>query len=324
VWEEGDILWPEREGRAELDAARERIGSYAYQSQYLGDPGLRGGSLFQLDWLKEFHDLPVFDRTVMSLDTAFSTKATADYSACVVVGFLAEPDGSHAPGYYVTRCWRGRVSFGDLKQTAVTLFHDHNPDEVLIETKASGQSLIQELMAETALPVIAVDADTDKVTRANAISPLFESGRVFLPEDQIWLQQGGRWVRDLRAELLAFPHGKNDDHVDALVHALSRLRHHQDQAAGWARALAGGARFNPETSPALIAQRRAEARALAGRCPVCHKPIPIVRHQPVYTIASGERCHEQCQGKPEQRTETIRGEKWTSPFNLIPHTVRLR
>jgi hypothetical protein len=101
VLEEGDILWPECEGRAELDAAKERIGSYAYQSQYLQNPGLRGGSLFQLEWLKEFHDLPAFDRKVMALDTAFSTKSTADYSAAVVVGYLAEADGSHPPGYYV-------------------------------------------------------------------------------------------------------------------------------------------------------------------------------------------------------------------------------
>jgi predicted phage terminase large subunit-like protein len=219
--------------------------------------------------------------------------------------------------------WRGRVSFGDLKTTVLSLFRDHAPDEVLVEAKASGQSLIQELRADTTLPVIAIEVDGDKVTRANAISPLFESGRVFLPEDQIWLQQGTHWVRDLRAELLAFPHGKHDDMTDALVYALARLRHHQDQAIGWARALAGGAKFNVETSPAMIAQRRAEARALAGRCPVCHKPIQIVRHGTIFRTPSGERCHEPCQGKPE-RVETIRGEKWAGPFNLIPNIVRLR
>jgi hypothetical protein len=98
VWEEGDLLLPEREGRAELDAAKERVGAFAYRAQYLQAPTAREGNLFQAGWLKEFHDAPLrFDKVVMSLDTAYSTKATADYSAAVVVGLLPRRTGAMNP-----------------------------------------------------------------------------------------------------------------------------------------------------------------------------------------------------------------------------------
>jgi predicted phage terminase large subunit-like protein len=278
--------------------------------------------------LKEYHDLPLrFDKVVMALDTAFSTKATADYSAAIVVGLLGEADGSHEPGYYVLRSWRGRVTFGDLKQTVIGLAGDHNPDEVLVEAKASGQSLIQELQADTVLPVKAVDADVDKLSRANAITPLFESGRVFLPEDVPWLQQGQHWVRDLKEELLAFPSGRHDDLTDALVHALTHLRHVRNPAREWAMA-------QQQADPARIARIRLEAEtramSLFRTCDVCGKPIPVVRHQPLYQSADGVGyVHSQCLGKPGgKRIETIRGESWPGPKIggqiLIPNSTRLR
>jgi predicted phage terminase large subunit-like protein len=305
---------------------KERVGSFAYKAQYLQNPTAREGNLFQAGWLREYHDLPVrFDKVVLALDTAFSTKATADYSAAVVVGLLREADGSHAPGFYVLRASRGRVTFGDLKATVLALAHDHNPDEILVEAKASGQSLVQELMADTVLPVKAVEADTDKLSRANAVTPLFESGRVFLPEDVVWLQQGQHWVRDLKEELLAFPAGRHDDMVDALVHALAHLRHVRNPAREWAQA-------QQAVDPARIARLRAEAEAramsLARQCDLCGKPIPIVHNQRVYRSADGVGyVHRQCFGKPgRKRVETIDGSRWpgASPFNLIPNYVRIR
>jgi predicted phage terminase large subunit-like protein len=328
IWEEGGVLWPEREGRVELDAAKERVGSFAYKAQYLQAPTAREGNLFQAEWLREYHDAPLrFDKVVMSLDTAFSTKATADYSAAVVVGLLSGPDGSHAPGFYILRAWRGRVTFGDLKATAIDLFNDHSPDEVLVEAKASGMSLIQELQADTILPVKGIDADVDKLSRANAVTPLFESGRVFVPEDQPWLQNGQHWVGDLKEELLSFPAGRHDDLVDALVHALANLRHVRNPAKEWMAA-------QQQADPARIARLRTEAEARAmslfRTCDVCGRSIPVIQHQSVYRAADGVGyVHKQCFGKPAaRRTETVDGSQWPGPKIggqiLIPNSTRLR
>jgi predicted phage terminase large subunit-like protein len=326
VVQEGDILWPEREDRPQLNSAKERIGSFAYRAQYLQNPVAREGNLFQAGWLREYHQRPAqFDKVVMALDTAFSTKATADYSAAIVIGLLNQPDGTNEPGYYVLRSWRGRVTFGDLKAQAVSLAGDYNPDEVLVEAKASGQSLIQELQADTTLPVLAIEAEVDKVARANAVSPLFESGRVFLPEDVPWLQGGLKWVAELKEELLSFPSGRHDDMTDALVHGLNHLRHRRDQAIEWARAISQGGPAKPN----LAAYDRARLRAIENDriCPVCLKPVRIVQHQRLHEF-NGEYHHDQCLGKPHavRRTDTIDGSNWpgASPFNLIPNHVRLR
>lgn len=72
--------------------------------------------------------------------------------------------------------------FPDLKRAAIQQYDNHKPHVVLVEDKASGQSLVQELKRDTKIPIIPINADKDKVARANAITPLCESGRVYLPE----------------------------------------------------------------------------------------------------------------------------------------------
>src|SRR5260370_9866362 len=169
VWEEGDVLWRKREDKPQLEAAKQRLGSYAYSSQYLQDPVPRGGALFREEWLhRTYREPPAhFDKLIISLDTAFKTGESANYSAAVVIGLLAEPDGTHEPGYYVLRAWHDRLPFNQLKRFVVALAAEFNPDEVLVEDAASGQSLIQELTAATVLPLKAVKVDSDKFSRSS-------------------------------------------------------------------------------------------------------------------------------------------------------------
>ena len=87
----------------------------------------------------------------------------------------------------------------------------------LVEDKASGQSLIQELKRDTRLPVRAIKADTDKISRTYAITPTCEAGRVHLPERAPWLN-------DFLDELMMFPGGPHDDQVDSMTQALAYLQ----------------------------------------------------------------------------------------------------
>ena len=59
--------------------------------------------------------------------------------------------------------------------------------------------------------------DSDKISRAQAVTPLIESGRVFLP-------QSAGWLEDFEDELAAFPSAAHDDAVDSLTQALNYLR----------------------------------------------------------------------------------------------------
>lgn len=216
----GDLLWPSREGPAEIEAAKQR-GSYAFQSQYQQNPTPREGSLFRRKDFRFFERVPArFDAIVTAWDTAFKTSSTADFSACITLGELTHPDQrtGAAPGYYILHAYHDRLEFAALKRRAVEFAAVHRPEAILIEDAASGQSLLQELRTETNLPIKPVHVDSDKFSRACAIQPTVEGGRVFLPERT-------PWVEEFLREVLAFPGGDHDDFVDAFVMAVNHLRH---------------------------------------------------------------------------------------------------
>jgi hypothetical protein len=100
-----------REGRIELDAAKQRLGTFGYACQYQRNPIARGGNLFKTEWFNHYRDMPAkFDERVMSLDCPYKAGATADYSAAVIIGHIRTlGEGGPAPGYYVLNVWRGKV-----------------------------------------------------------------------------------------------------------------------------------------------------------------------------------------------------------------------
>jgi len=110
--------------------------------------------------------------------------------------------------------WRDRVEFPELKRKCSELYEIHNPTEVLIEDKASGQSLIQELQRETKLPVKPIKVDSDKIARVHAITPLIEAGKVYLPLNTLW-------TKTVTEEAEDFPDGEFDDIVDSISQFLN-------------------------------------------------------------------------------------------------------
>ena len=91
------------------------------------------------------------------------------------------------------------------------------PNVILVEDKASGQSLIQELRESTRFAVKPIKVDTDKLSRAYASSPMVEAGKVFLPESAPWLA-------DFLYEMASFPVGVHDDQADSGTQALNYMR----------------------------------------------------------------------------------------------------
>lgn len=282
VKNEGDLLWPEREGRLELNAAKAQLGAHAYNSQYLQTPVARGGNLFKREDFGTFTVPPQrFDAVVLSFDTAYGKSQSGDYSAGVVVGHLAQRDmGNNRPGFYVLAVWRGRVPFGELKQTAQELAAQWRPNALLIEDSASGQSLIQELRTNTSLPVTPVRADADKFSRAAAVDPVF-SGRL------VYLADGAAWVEDFLEEVSGFPSWPHDDQVDAFVQALNWLRHrpapyrtviYEMVGASTGRLLYDSGRRPSSDSP------RVPHRASPGVCAGCGALIPALAHEVVDTV----------------------------------------
>ena len=214
---DGEALWPERYPIEELKKIQSSIGSRAFESLYQGNPTIAEGQIIKREWWKYYRELPQFMRIIHSWDTAFKDKTQNDYSVCTVWGETQS-------GYYLLDVWRAKVEFPELKRAAMALDARDKSSAVLVEDKASGQSLIQELQRDTKIPVIPFKVDSDKVARVYAITPLMEAGKVFLPESAPWLF-------DYIEELSAFPNAAHDDQVDSTTQALSFMRGKLEQEA---------------------------------------------------------------------------------------------
>jgi len=167
------------------------------------------GAIFKREDWQYYKTPPQFIRIYQSWDTAFKTNQENDYSVCTTWGIAQN-------GYYLLHRWKGKVEFPELKRVAVQLADKFKPSVVLIEDKASGQSLIQELQRETRLPLKPIKVDSDKVARAYAVSPEQEAGNLYLPE-------GEPWVIDYIDNMSAFPNAAHDDDVDSTTQALSEM-----------------------------------------------------------------------------------------------------
>ena len=116
----------------------------------------------------------------------------------------------------VVEMWYDRVTYPELRKLAQDAYDEWQPDTVLIEKKASGQSLLQDLRMG-GIPVLAYSPDRDKIARAHSSSALLEDGRIYYPH-------GKKWAKNLIDICSAFPAGDNDDIVDTCTQAWLRLR----------------------------------------------------------------------------------------------------
>lgn len=147
-----------------------------------------------------------------SWDTAFKT--TKDSARSAVTGWYEIPDG-----FFINFGWAGKVEFPEMKAKLENYYYTLLPDAVWIEDKASGQSLTQALKADSRIPVKAIPVDGDKLRRAYAITPLFESGKIFLPESKSATWDVDEWID----ELCGFPNTGYADFVDSTSQALNQL-----------------------------------------------------------------------------------------------------
>lgn len=149
-------------------------------------------------------------KKVQSWDTAFKKNQENDYSVCTTWVYTNT-------GFYLIDVWRGRVEFPELKRKVVELAKLHSVNEILIEDKASGQSLIQELQRNTVLPIKPIKVENDKIARVHSVTPLIESGKVYLPKD-------AHWLKSFLDEMEEFPNGEFDDTVDSVSQFLNAMK----------------------------------------------------------------------------------------------------
>lgn len=218
ITDNGESFWPEQFELANLQRM-EKANPYVFAGQYRQRPAPIGGGLLKDSWWSYYDTAPPFTHRLMFADTAQKTGQENDYSVFQCWGY------THDEKAYLLDQLRGKWEAPQLLTQALAFWNKHKarwPDgSVLrafkVEDKSSGTGLIQTMKARPhQVPVVAIQREKDKVTRAYDVAPIIETGRVFLPANAPFLSE-------LLAETTVFPNGKHDDQVDPLLDAVDEL-----------------------------------------------------------------------------------------------------
>jgi predicted phage terminase large subunit-like protein len=217
----GKALWPGFWKLEELEGVRASLSVQKWNGQWQQQPTNDAGAILKREWWKLWpkDDPPEVNYIIQSMDTAYSRKETADFSVITTWGVIYLNEDSGA-SIILLDVKRGRWDFPELKRIAKEQYDHWQPDNVLIEAKATGTPLQQELRRMN-IPVTMYSpggrrAGQDKVSRAHSVAPLFEGGMVWAPDSD--------WAELLVEECAAFPNGDNDDMVDSTTMAMDRFR----------------------------------------------------------------------------------------------------
>lgn len=208
----GELLWGERFNADWVASQKQALGSYAYAGQHQQRPVPREGGMLKLAWFERYGVAPdrkPTDKVIISLDSANKAKELNDPSVATI--WLVRD-----AKYYLLWVWRDRVEYPALKRSVFGLAEKWNPHEILIEDKASGTQLIQEMRGGK-YSIIPIMPEGDKIMRMSLESPAIEAGRVVLPNVAPWLP-------DYEAEMTQFPRSPTKDQVDSTSQFLLRMR----------------------------------------------------------------------------------------------------
>lgn len=233
LWREGDpkdkydpdtSFWPEFWPTDLLREKREEMLPHEWNALYMQSPTPEEGNIVKReDWQYWEEDRPPPCKyIIVSADTAFSTNETADYSAYTIWGafqkVIKDFEGNELKeeSTILLGAAKGHWDFATLCEKIKSVCNERGVDFLIIEDRASGQSLIQE-MRKLNLPVVPYRPEKDKRTRLNACTPYFKGKRVYVPKNKLWAEE-------VMEEVCTFPMAPNDDYTDTVSQAIMWLR----------------------------------------------------------------------------------------------------
>jgi predicted phage terminase large subunit-like protein len=211
----GEALHPEREDLVTLEKIKSNMGSYNFAGQYLQSPAPPGGGMIKEHWFKTYtpQNRPeTFDYVFQSWDTANKVTELSDYSVCTTWG-------KKGKNLYLLHVYRKKMDYPTLKRAVVEQALLWSARLIVIEDKASGTQLIQELTYEGVYNIQRYQPgpNEDKAMRMYFCCNVIENGFVYLPEKADWLPE-------YLNEVTVFPNGKYDDQVDSTSQALDWIK----------------------------------------------------------------------------------------------------
>lgn len=194
------------------------VGSRTWGALYQQRPAPDEGAIFRREWIQFYRKLPSeLEYTVHSWDLTFKDSTGADN----VSGQVWSKKG--ADRYLIDRV-NGKMDFTATLRAIQSLKAKHSDyNAILIEDKANGPAVITTLRKQVH-GIVPVNPEGGKIARAQAVSPTWEAGNVYLPHPDI-----APWVHDYIEELISFPFATHDDDVDSTTQALAHLNRIKDK-----------------------------------------------------------------------------------------------
>jgi predicted phage terminase large subunit-like protein len=240
----GELFWPKRFSPEAVAALKEEMTEYAWSGQMQQRPEPRGGAIIKRDWWKLYGKpdedpavvklkFPPFEYLVAALDCALTDKDQNDPSALCVMGVWTDPN-TNKQCVMMVNAWQDRLQIHQLVKRVAETCDKYRVDRLLIEAKANGHSVHQELRrmysrADWAMELVDPTPHGGKVARVNAITHLFEEGMVWRPNTE--------WAEMVIDQCAIFPRGAHDDLVDVVSMSLRHLRErgilYRRQEARW-------------------------------------------------------------------------------------------
>lgn len=218
----GEPLWPEKHSAEQLEAMA-KAKPYVFAGQYQQRPSPLGGGILKGSHFRRWSALPRMAYRTIYADTAQKTKEHNDYSVFQCWGKSAETGDA-----YLIDQIRGKWEAPELLRRATDFWNKHNAQPMhlygalralKVEDKSSGTGLIQTLRVESSIPVLPIQRDKDKFTRALDIQGYLESGRAWIPEEAPWVSE---YVAEFDAFTPDDTHA-HDDQIDPTIDAINEL-----------------------------------------------------------------------------------------------------
>lgn len=211
----GEALWPEAFGVPELLRTRQLEGPRHWNALFQQRPSSDQGNIIKREWWVPWMELdpPKMEYIIQAYDTANAEGKDNDFTAVSTWGVF-RIDG--IPNVMLISVYNKKRDYQMMRREVTHLYNHYQPDQAVCEYKQSGITLVQDLQ-RAGIPILKFTPDSDKVARAHAVVPFFESGRVHYP-------QGKWWAEAMVDQCASFPFGKHDDMVDTMTLALLRLK----------------------------------------------------------------------------------------------------
>jgi predicted phage terminase large subunit-like protein len=216
----GELLQTGRDTPAAIEETKRSVGSRIFAAQYQQNPTPPDGNMIKAAWLPRYPSTPPrkkFRSVVLSCDPAGKAGIKNDYTAITVTGIIEKE-------LYLLHVCRGHWTVLQMQERILALASEWEVTHVIVEDTSSGMGLIQMLRERPGPGAIGRHPKDDKETRLSRHQGRFEAGRIILPAEALWLAE-------FENELLAFPNGRYDDQVDALLLSLDWLVEHERNLA---------------------------------------------------------------------------------------------